>query len=1185
MISRKGPQAPEPPPAPPASPAPPVQPAAGAEPVGEAVNPLGNLLGDIASIPALRSALGKQSAEMSVSERAQPAVIAALAEASGRRPLVVCTLTETTAEGLAADLECWLGEGKSAHLPAWGTLPFERMSPTAAVMGARLRLIHLFGGEHPGRANLPLAVTCSVRALMQRLTPGAGSFQPLVVRSGQRLDRDDLTAALIGSGYERGVQVERRGEMAVRGSIVDVFPSTGPTPIRIDLWGDEVERLCEFSVGSQRSGADLSAVEIYGCRELLPTDPVRSRAERLIAEAPWGRQHWERLAAGQFFEGMEAWLPWLTDEHRSFAHLISEEGLVLQVDAAALWARAKEILAEEVELAGHLAKSWNVNPSDPLPSFHVPAEVLLADCEAPIWSIDAMPRSPDQPLVQARAWDAPSADGGPLPQAASLLGEGYRIAAAADGETSAGRLGERLREHGVEPLERFKPAAAPGCVVFVGGLRSGCLLPEAKVGVLTEAELVGRRRPPRLGARRAGSSAGLVSLESLQPGGYVVHRQHGVARYGGMVTRSMDGVEREYLLLEYRDDGRLYVPAAQLDAVRQYTGGEHPRLSRMGGADWQRTKSRAKEAASEVVAELVDLYRERRTVTGHAFPPDGPWQAELEDAFAYVETPDQLVAVEQVKSDMESPRPMDRLICGDVGFGKTEIAVRAAFKAISDGKQVAVLVPTTLLAQQHGGTFSERFASLPVRVEVLSRFLTPAAAREVISGLGSGAVDLVVGTHRLLSSDVRFANLGLLVVDEEQRFGVTHKESIKALRSDVDVLTLTATPIPRTLEMSLTGVRDMSVLHTPPADRRPILTYVGSYDERAVSEAIRREMLRDGQVFFVHNRVEDIDQVAEALGRLVPECRLAVAHGQMEESVLERVVVDFWEGRYDMLVCTTIIESGIDMPTVNTLIVDRADRMGLAQLHQLRGRVGRAGMRAYAYFFTPPDVVLTDDAYERLKVVAESTELGSGIKIAMRDLEIRGAGNLLGKGQSGHIAAVGYDLYCELVSEAIEEISGAEKPAPLPEVSIDLSVDVHLPDDYMPTEAMRFAAYRRLAEVADAADIDDIAEEWLDRFGPLPPTAEALLEVSRIRALCLASSVRSVSTRRLDRQTWEVCLEPLELGLSRLVRMERLYPSADYREHAEQLRIPIPTSADLPRVVRGVFEELVVADPQAGAAA
>ncbi len=1158
--------------------------AANTEAGRSALNPLGDLLGDIAAIPALRSALGRRSADMSVSERAQPAVIAAFAEASERRPLVVCTLTETAAEGLASDIECWLGAGNSAHLPAWGTLPFERMSPTAAVMGARIRLIHLFCGEHH-RADAPLVVTCSVRALMQRLTPGAGEVQPLVVSAGQQIDRDELVADLLGRGYERGVQVERRGEVAVRGSIVDVFPSTGQSPVRVDLWGDEVDRLCEFSVGSQRSGADLPVVEIYGCRELIPTDPVRVRAERLIAEAPWGKEHWERLAAGEFFEGMEAWLPWLTDEYRSFAHLIPEEGLVLQVDPAALGARAQEILAEEAELAGHLAKSWKVRSSEALPSFHVPPEVLLADCEAPIWSIDSVPRSPDQPLVQARGWDAPSADSGPLSQVSSLLGEGYRIAVAADGVSSARRLGERLREHGVETLERFKLEAASGCAVFVGALRSGCLLSEAKVGVLTEADLVGRRRSRRLGGSRGGGGGGIVSLESLQPGGYVVHRQHGVARYGGMVTRSMDGVEREYLLLEYRDDGRLYVPAAQLDAVRQYTGGESPRLSRMGGADWQRTKSRAKEAASEVVAELVDLYRRRQTITGHAFPPDGPWQAELEEAFVYAETPDQLAAVEQVKSDMESTRPMDRLICGDVGFGKTEIAVRAAFKAISDGKQAAVLVPTTLLAQQHGGTFSERFASLPVRVEILSRFLTPAAAREVVAGLKSGSVDLVIGTHRLLSSDVRFSNLGLLVVDEEQRFGVTHKEAIKALRSDVDVLTLTATPIPRTLEMSLTGVRDMSVLQTPPAGRRPILTYVGGYDERAVSEAIRREMLRDGQVFFVHNRVEDIEQTAESLHRLVPECRLAVAHGQMEESVLERVVVDFWEGRYDMLVCTTIIESGIDMPTVNTLIVDRADRMGLAQLHQLRGRVGRAGMRAYAYFFTPPDVVLTDDAYERLKVVAESTELGSGIKIAMRDLEIRGAGNLLGKGQSGHIAAVGYDLYCELVSEAIEEISGAEKPPPAPEVSIDLPVDVHLPDDYMPTEAMRFAAYRRLAEAAAAADIADIADEWQDRFGPLPSTAAALLEVSRIRALCLASSVRSVSTRRLDRQTWEVRLEPVQLGISRSVRMERLYPSASYQAHSQELRIPVPASEDLPRLIKSVFEELIVEDSQAGAAA
>src|SRR5204863_6352345 len=484
------------------------------------------------------------------------------------------------------------------------------------------------------------------------------------------------------------------------------------------------------------------------------------------------------------------------------------------------------------------------------------------------------------------------------------------------------------------------------------------------------------------------------------------------------------------------------------------------------------------------------------------FPADTPWQRELEESFPYVETPDQAKAIDDVKHDMEEPAPMDRLVCGDVGFGKTEVAIRGVFKAVQDGKQAAVLVPTTLLAQQHFTTFSERYAGYPVRVEVLSRFLTPSQAKKVTDGLTDGSVDVVIGTHRLLSNDIKFKDLGLLVVDEEQRFGVTHKEQMKKLRTNVDVLTLTATPIPRTLEMSLTGIRDLTLLNTPPADRQPILTYVGEYDERAVAESIRRELLREGQVFFVHNRVMDIENVARRIRELVPEARVAVAHGQMDEGTLERVVIDFWEGQFDVLVCTTIIESGIDMPTVNTLVVDRADLLGLGQLHQLRGRVGRAGQRAYAYLFFPHDRVLTEEAYERLRTIGEHTELGSGFKIAMRDLEIRGAGNLLGENQSGHIAAVGYDLYVQMVSEAVAELKG-ETPPPKGDIKIDVPVEAHLPPGYVAKEELRLEAYRRLAAVTTKEEVDDIQAEWLDRYGPVPPSAEALLAVARLRAACV----------------------------------------------------------------------------------
>ncbi|MHB8594380.1 MAG: transcription-repair coupling factor, partial [Acidimicrobiales bacterium] len=600
---------------------------------------------------------------------------------------------------------------------------------------------------------------------------------------------------------------------------------------------------------------------------------------------------------------------------------------------------------------------------------------------------------------------------------------------------------------------------------------------------------------------------------------------------------------------------------------------------------------KARAAVHEVAVELVNLYRRRLQITGHAFAPDTPWQLELEDTFGYVETTDQLHAIDEVKADMETPTPMDRLVCGDVGFGKTEVAVRAAFKAVQDGKQAAVLVPTTLLAQQHAQTFAERYAGFPVRVEMLSRFLTPAQARDVVSGLGEGTVDVVVGTHRLLAGDVRFKDLGLLVVDEEQRFGVSHKEAIKAMTNGVDVLTLTASPIPRTLEMALTGIRDLSLINTPPAERQPILTYVGEYEEAAVVEAVRRELLREGQVFFVHNWVQDIDAVTARLRALVPDARVAVAHGQMDEGSLEQVVLDFWERRYDVLVCTTIIESGIDMPTVNTLVVDRADRLGLGQLHQLRGRVGRSGHRAYAYLFHPPDRVLTEAAYERLRTIGEHTELGSGFKIAMRDLEIRGAGNLLGRDQSGHIAAVGYDLYVQMVAEAVAELKG-EPARESVGVTIDVPSDAHLPADYVVREDLRLEAYRRLASVTTDEEVADIRAEWLDRFGPLPAPAEGLLTVAELRVECLRTGIREVSATPAragqgggpGRRGLVARLSPIELPASARVRLRRLHPAAVLKDDARQVMVPVDGLGDVAGALVALVRELVPAPAGADSA-
>ena len=1107
--------------------------------------------------PGLAGLAGVSSAVLAVAEPARAFAIAGLAGLTGRHPLVVAVPTSPDAERLAHDLRAFLGADEVDVVPAWETLPFERVSPSTETMGRRLRAMWRL--RNPDR--MPRVLVAPVRALVQRLGPHVEDVEPITVKPGDQIDPLDLVKRLVEVGYRREAQVEHRGQVARRGSIVDVFPSTADHPVRIDLWGDEVDRLTRFSVTDQRSTDDVDCVELFPSRELLPTDEVRARAAELVGAEPWGREQWERLAEGAVFEGMESWLPWLTAGDHTLFDLLGPDALVLLVEPRRMRDRAADLLDEEASLAASLATTWGAAKANgeksEWPRLHLPFDRLLAHTPAPAWTVTNAAEGPDVTTIESRGWDPVMGDADRLTrQVAELVGKGYQLVVAAEGKGSAARMASLLREGGVAlPVVEAGALNKPGSSrVVVQPLERGFVLPEIKLAVLVESDITGRRRAHRAPRPRRTDAQGF--FDDLSPGDYVVHHQHGVGKYGGMVKQALGGAERDYLLLEYRGGDKLYVPSDQIDAVRHYTGGDTPTLNRLGGSEWGRTKAKVRVAVRDIAEELVALYRQRVSAPGHAFPPDTPWQRELEDAFPYQETPDQLKAIQDVKDDMEADRPMDRLVCGDVGFGKTEVAIRAAFKAVQEGMQAAVLVPTTLLAQQHFGTFSERYAGYPVRVEVLSRFLTPGQAKKVVDGLADGSVDVVIGTHRLLSHDVKFKNLGLLVVDEEQRFGVTHKEAIKRFRANVDVLTLTATPIPRTLEMSLTGIRDLTILNTAPAERQPILTYVGPYDERAVGESIRRELLREGQVFFVHNRVQDIDRVAHRLRELVPEARVAVAHGQMDEGRLEQIVLDFWEGQYDVLVCTTIIESGIDMPTVNTLVVDRADMMGLGQLHQLRGRVGRAGQRAYAYLFFPPERQLSETAYERLKTIGEHTELGSGFKIAMRDLEIRGAGNLLGADQSGHIAAVGYDLYVQMVSEAVAELKGEEVRPPA-EVKLDVPIVANLPPDYVAGGEQRLEAYRRLAAVTTQAEVDDIRAEWLDRYGPMPPPAEALLAVAGLRAECVRTGVREVTVARGTAR-----ISPLELRMSQQIRLQRVAREAVYKEDVQQLVAPLARGVD-----------------------
>jgi transcription-repair coupling factor (superfamily II helicase) len=695
----------------------------------------------------------------------------------------------------------------------------------------------------------------------------------------------------------------------------------------------------------------------------------------------------------------------------------------------------------------------------------------------------------------------------------------------------------------------------------------------AQLVVITEAEITGQQSAIRDQVKLPSRRKRQIDPLSLVPGDFIVHEQHGIGQFVDLIERTVASATREYLVVEYaaskrgHPGDRLFVPTDQLDQVSKYVGGETPTLSKMGGADWNKAKSRARKAVKEIAGELIRLYAARQAAPGFQFSPDTQWQRDLEDAFPYQETPDQLATIEEVKADMEKPVPMDRVVCGDVGFGKTEIALRAAFKATQDGKQVAVLAPTTLLVQQHMQTFTQRFAPFPIKVGALSRFQSDKEAKQVITELANGKIDVVIGTHRLLGSEIVFKDLGLVVIDEEQRFGVEHKEHLKAMRAHVDVLAMSATPIPRTLEMSITGIREMSVMQTPPEERLPVLTFVGAFDKGQIAAAIKRELIRDGQVFYVHNRVESIDRVAQEVQELIPQARIAVAHGQMSESALEQAVIKFWEREIDVLICTTIVESGLDIPNANTLIVDRAEMLGLSQMHQLRGRVGRSRERGYAYFFHSADKVLSDTAHDRLVTISQQNSLGAGMAVAMKDLEIRGAGNLLGGEQSGHIAEVGFDLYVRMVGEALSDYRGIA-PDQTQEMRLELPINAHIPHDWISEERLRLEAYRRISQATDEPALTDVRDELEDRYGQLPTEVLGLFDVARLRVYA-----RTVGLTEIILQGKSVRFAPVVLADSTRVRLTRLYPGTIIKPATRNVLVPLPAAVtDLLSWVRNVIE-------------
>ena len=1161
---------------------------------------LGGLLKVAASDPKLKglaSQVGTQSLHITGIDQARPWAIGTVAH---HAPVLVVTASGREAEDLSAELSAMMGD-KVAYFPAWETLPHERLSPAPDIVGKRARVLDLVGA---GRAQV---VVTSARGYCQPVLSEVEGRAPIFLKEEAEHEFSHIVSELEFRAYKHVDMVAKRGEYATRGGILDIFPTTSDYPVRVEFWGDEITDIRQFSVADQRAFSEIEVgeVTIYPARELPITNEVAARARELSQKFGGNAALAELLTkVGEHIpaDGMEALLAVLAEgTFVTLPELLPTGTHVLLVAPEKIRTRIADLESTDSEF---LAAGWEaaaMGADGPLaaegldtePSSYRSYESLEATCaaiNAPLWTF-----APPGMFAAAESETLPlDFEPGPTPRGdieqidammAQLLAHttaGGRAAFIAPAQGAIKRMVERFAEKGI-PTKVATPGwePSPGEVTLYQALsHAGLVFPKVRklkdaealpLVVVTETDLTGNRVGDIAGAkRRPAKRRNRVDPLALKQGDYVVHETHGIGKFLKMAERTIQSGDetsrREYIVLEYAASKRgqpadqLWVPMDSLDLLSKYTGGEAPTLSKMGGSDWKNTKKKARAAVREIAGELVELYAKRQAAPGHQFSPDSPWQAEMEDNFPFVETEDQMLAIDAVKHDMESTVPMDRVVVGDVGYGKTEVAVRAAFKAVQDGKQVAVLVPTTLLAQQHTDTFRERMQGFPVDIEVLSRFTSTKESKEILAGLADGSVDIVIGTHRLLQTGVQWKNLGLIVVDEEQRFGVEHKEHIKALKASVDVLTMSATPIPRTLEMSMAGIREMSTILTPPEDRHPVLTYVGAYEDKQVAAAIRRELLRDGQVFFIHNKVADIEKKARELRDLVPEARIVVAHGQMNEEVLEQTVQGFWDREFDVLVCTTIVETGLDIANANTLIVENAHHMGLSQLHQLRGRVGRSRERGYAYFLYPKGATLTETSYDRLATIAQNNDLGAGMAVAMKDLEMRGAGNVLGAEQSGHIAGVGFDLYVRLVGEAVETfkaLARGEAPAVTEEgpkeIRIDLPVDAHIPESYINSERLRLEVYRKLAASKDDQDLQQAVEEMEDRYGPVPEPVQRLLAVARLRHQARRAGVSDITV-----QGTRIKVHPVELADSKQIRLKRLFPGSNYRAAAKAIQLSFP---------------------------
>ena len=1114
----------------------------------ESVN-LSGLLATIRAQSAYQTLLESQpEGGLGLQRSARPYVMAALATESIALQVIITSRVER-AHDLAEQLLAWQPDLQVLSFPEPNPIFYERAQWGPRTIRARL---HALSEAHAPSQPHTVIVT-SARALMQRTLPlatFAAHSQSIAV--GDRLRLDKLLHDLLAIGYQPETIVTESGIFSRRGGIVDVFPVASVAPVRVEFFGDEIDSLRNFDPATQRSGQRINSIHITPAREALPylTPPLADRLDGWFAaqRAALDPSHGDdpalplsdqsKLAQGTPFPTLEFYLPQLYDEAASLLDYLPADARIVVEDMDELHSAIEELETQALALrqTNQQDQQYTALPPDyPLPyvTWDYIAEHISG--ENPALELGGLLASEEHSAEVGSLFAPEQRHGGQLKSVLEYLSTSTR-----NRETvvvvsrQAQRLAELWAENNIgAPITistEVQEVPSSGNPLFVtGALTEGWQL-RAEGGtvtrLLTDAEIFGWRRPEPRRRSQPRAIAPEDFFSDLAPGDYVVHVDYGIGRFAGLERVTMKGVEREYLLVSYYGNDSLYVPIHQADRLTRYVGVDDnpPPLNHLGTSEWNRLRESTRESILETAREMLQLYAARETVPGHAYSPDTPWQHELEASFPYLETEDQLIALQEVKADMQKPRPMDRLICGDVGYGKTEVALRAAFKAVMDGKQAALLVPTTVLAQQHYNTFSQRLAPFPVAVEMLSRFRTRSQQQAVLSGMRQGTVDIVIGTHRLLQDDIAFKDLGLLIVDEEQRFGVTHKDKLKSMRTELDVLTLTATPIPRTLYMSLAGARDISIINTAPEERLPVVTHIGQRDDDLIRRAILREVERGGQVFYVHNRVQTIATEHARLTRLLPDLTIAIGHGQMPEAQLAEVMTTFNRGQIDVLVSTSIIESGLDIPNANTLIVDRADRFGLAQLYQLRGRVGRSTARAYAYFFHPRTSRLTPDARARLETMAEQTELGAGMSIAMRDLELRGAGDILGKRQHGNIAVVGFHLYTRMLNQAVKTLREQGGIDPLPEsltsdngeepglITIDLPIPTYLPTDYIPQTGLRLKLYRRLADLTTEQDIADMAAELKDRFGPPPPPVENLLFQLSVKSLGLRAGIESITT-------------------------------------------------------------------------